>query len=85
MMANKAVHMDNWGANPVIKRYLCCINVLENPHATFFRVLSHFNRCGLKCWDTCNTRDQSTQHSITVLGAERLNIGYHRRLYLTLT
>ena len=77
--------MECRGANPVIKWYWCSINVFESPHAAFFRVLSHFNRCDLKCWDAGNTRDQSIQHSITVLDAERLNIGYPRRQYLTVT
>lgn len=70
----------------MIKRYRCCVNVVERPYATFFQVHSHFNRYDLKCWDADNSQFQSIQNSITtVLDAERLNIGYHRLQYLTVT
>lgn len=85
MIVNKGVHVECRGANPVIKRYWRSINVFESPHAAFFRFVSHFNRCDLKCWAAGNARDQSIQHSITVLDAERLNIGYHRQQYLIVT
>lgn len=85
MVANYGVHMDSRGVNLVIKRYRCCINVIERPYAAFFRVLSHFNRYNLKCWDADNSQYQSIQNSMTVFDAERLNIGYPRRQYLTVT
>ncbi len=57
----------------MIKRYRCCVNVVERPYATFFQVHSHFNRYDLKCWDADNSQFQSIQNSITtVLDAERL-------------
>lgn len=87
MVANYGVHTNCWGVSLVIKRYRCCVNVVERPYTTFFQLHSHFNRYGLKCWDADNSQFQSIQNSITtVLDAERLNMyAITERQYLTVT